>query len=115
MQINISLPFIFNIYLVITFIHIISTAVADPDVNLPKVEFTSKKQTKGPEDPENAGKNVFWTAKDDNAKADPYWQREQRFIFKENRHEVKIFVPVNKEQSSRDVHMRITEIFTMWL
>ena len=44
MQINISLPFIFNIYLVITFIHIISTAVADPDVNLPKVEFTSKKQ-----------------------------------------------------------------------
>ena len=86
MQINISLPFIFNIYLVITFIHVILTAVADPDVNLPKVEFTSKKQTKGPEDPENAGKNVFWTAKDDNAKADPYWQREQRFIFKENRH-----------------------------
>jgi len=109
MQINISLPFIFNIYLVITFIHIILTAVADPDVNLPKVEFTSKKQTKGPEDPENAGKNIFWTAKDDNAKADPYWQREQRFIFKENRHEVKIFVPVDKEQSSRDVHMRITE------
>ena len=24
-------------------------------------------------------------------------------------HEVKIFVPVDKEQSSRDVHMRITE------
>ena len=87
-----------------------SSVAVGPDDFLPKVELTSKKKTKGPDDPSNADKNIFWVDKEDETnQSDQYWKKTQRFVFKENRHEVKIFVPVHKDQSSRDVHIQITE------
>ena len=82
------------------------------DDSLPRVELTSKVQTKGPDDPENVGKKIFWVDKADGSTGDNhYWKKQQRFIFKENRHEVRLFVPVDERQNSRGVQVQITETY----
>ena len=82
------------------------------DDSLPGVELTSKVQTKGPDDPENIGKNIFWVDKDEGSNSDNhYWKKQQRFIFEENRHEVRLFVPVDEKQNSRGVQVQITETY----
>eukprot|EP00944_MAST-04C_sp_MAST-4C-sp1_P006368 g6368.t1 len=82
------------------------------DDSLPGVRLTSKVQTKGPDDPENIGKKIFWVDKDDGSNRDAhYWKKQQRFIFEENRHEVRLFVPVDEKQNSRGVQVQITETY----
>ena len=75
-------------------------------------QLTSKVQTKGPDDPENMGRKFFGQIKMTVQTGMLITgKKQQRFIFEENRHEVRLFVPVDEKQNSRGVQVQITETY----